>query len=502
MKRSCLVFALLLLPCVVRSFAQERNHHVKTYDAGGIAIEAGFVPDESQIILGQPLFITFTVINRTDKPFTFFVGGDNRGSVRPNSFHITAVDAQGQAVTDPYSYRHFGGHWRSIALKTAQCYTERLYLGYWCAFEKPGVYAVTCKRILENHGRGPTRSAVPIVTHFKLRIAPFDPGSMRKIIEGLGNKLLHEHKQPAFEPKPDVDFKLQREQFKNLLKERKQKTYEAALSLAAIPDEQVIPYLAVVAQDTRHNEPAMLAAISGLAQFSSNEAADILIEGLRHTGNSVRDPSAHALRKMKRLDRAVMLFLKELAADSPMTRAVACRALGSTKDQRALAPLIKSLNDEDVTVRRAAASALGPLGYKKAIRPLRKHTKADDMTIRVATARSLQLLGEPLQPEWLTPVLRTSTDINNQNFHEAIRLIRLYGGERAAPALISCLNFDDPSPKNSHNMFLILAIHHSPGGPQYYYKFHSDPNTDGTPEQIEENRKILAELRKWLQEKH
>ena len=124
------------------------------------------------------------------------------------------------------------------------------------------------------------------------------------------------------------------------------------------------------------------------------------------------------------------------------------------------------------------------------------------MTIRVATARSLQLLGEPLQPEWLTPVLRTSTDINNQNFHEAIRLIRLYGGERAAPALISCLNFDDPSPRNSHNMFLILAIHHSPGGPQYYYKFHSDPNTDGTPEQIEENRKILAELRKWLQEKH
>ena len=53
---------------------------------------------------------------------------------------------------------------------------------------------------------------------------------------------------------------------------------------------------------------------------------------------------------------------------------------------------------------------------------------------------------------------------------------------------------------DTRNTFLILAIHHSPGGPQYHYKFHSDPNSDGTPEQIEENRRILAALRKWMQE--
>jgi len=149
----------------------------------------------------------------------------------------------------------------------------------------------------------------------------------------------------------------------------------------------------------------------------------------------------------------------------------------------ALSPLITTMEDPKPSVQHAAAIALGPLGYKEAIQPLMKHLKDDDMGMRVAVVKGLRLLGE-FKVEWLTPVIKANTDINDQSFHEAIRLIRLYGGEDAACALVSCLKFVDPSPRNTYNMFLILAIEHSPNGPKYYYQFHSDPNTDGTPEQM------------------
>ena len=68
MKRLPLVCGLLLLTCLARSSGAEEGHRTKTYEAGGVAIEAGFVPDETQIILGQPLFITFTrAVRQTTK---------------------------------------------------------------------------------------------------------------------------------------------------------------------------------------------------------------------------------------------------------------------------------------------------------------------------------------------------------------------------------------------------------------------------------------------------
>ncbi len=145
---------------------------MKGYDADGGAIEAGFVPDETNIMLGQSLFITFTVINRTEKPYGFEVGGDNRGSVRHNSFRVTAAGADGQAVRDPYSYDNFGGFGGNIVLRPGQAYMERLNLGYWCTFQKPGVYTVTCERALRDEIGKSKNPNAPVKTSFELRITP------------------------------------------------------------------------------------------------------------------------------------------------------------------------------------------------------------------------------------------------------------------------------------------------------------------------------------------
>jgi HEAT repeat protein len=473
MKRLHLVFGLLLLTCLARSSGAEEGRRIKTYEASGVAIEAGFVPDETQIILGQPLFITFTVTTRSKKSYRFFVGGDNRGSVRHNNFRITATDAHGKPVKDPYSYNNFGGFGKNVVLERGQNYSERLFLGHWCAFDRPGLYTVTCKRILKDYGEKPRHEAVPVTSSFELTIVPFEAKQMRDVITGLGKKLRDGKEQDLC---------------------------EASLALAAIADEQVIPHLALSL--SRGDYQNKLPAIRGLAQFPSDAAADALLIALKDPDHAVRDAGGDALRKIERLDQALQSLLPDLRHKSPSVRARTAQALGTTKAKGAFDALLKATHDSEPAVRHAAAIGLGTLGHKEALQPLEGYLEDKDMGMRVAASKGLRALGEPLQPEWLTPVIRTVSDLNDQNFHEAIRLIRLYGGEEAAPALVSCLNFDDPSPRNSRNMFLLLAIHHSPGGPQYYYKFHSDPNTDGTPEQIEKNRQILAELRKWLQEKH
>lgn len=470
--RLALRSGLLLLACLGCALGAEEVRLTKVYQADGASIEAGFVPDQSQIILGQPVFITFTVANRSEKPYSFFVGGDNRGSVRHNNFRITAVDADGKPVKDPYSYQHHGGKGNDVTLAKGQTYTERLFLGHWCALERPGEYAVTCQRKLGDIGQGQKSPPVEVVTDFRLKILPYDRQAIRKVIADLGKKADEENKQTL---------------------------YEAALGLSQIADEEVIPHLAaLVAKGDYVNK---VPAVAGLARFVTDAAADALLPALRDSDQVVRQAAGDALARIKKTDRDADALLKELADESGAQRALAARALGATKSRRALEPLVKAMDDPESQVRCAAAEALGALGEKDAIAALKQYLRDPDMAMRVAAVKGLQGLGEPLDVDCLVSVIRGAVSVNDQSFHEAIRLVRLYGGERAARALASCLKFDDASARSSYNVYLILAIEYSPNGKKYYEKYKHDPNQDGTPDEIANNRRILDALESWVKEK-
>lgn len=468
----------LLLICFALSCSTdstEKQNNAELYEAGGCSIEAGFAPDNSQIILGQHLFITFTVSNRSEKAFRFFVGGDNRGSVRHNNFRITAVSANGDTVKDPYSYQNFGGMGNFVVLEYGESYSERLFLGHWCAFEDTGTYTVTCNRVLEDFGEDQRKVEVSITDSFDLSITPYDAGRMRDVIAGWGDKIRDGN---------DVDIS------------------EASIALATIADEQVIPYLAMSLSSSRGDTRGKLAAIQRLARFQSKAAVDALLLALKSPDHGVRERGGEALKNIGKLDYALQRLLPDIKSQSDSVRALTARALGATRARGAFDALLEATHDSGPSVRYSAAEGLGALGYQEAIRPLKNYLEDSDFGMRIAAAKGLHALGEPLDPDWLTPVIRGTKGVNDQKFHEAIRLIRLYGGERAAPALVSCLDFDDPSPGNSRNSFLITAIHYSPDGPKYDDEFYRNPGRDGTPEQIKENSRILGELKEWLKDKN
>ncbi|MCK4627098.1 MAG: HEAT repeat domain-containing protein, partial [Phycisphaerae bacterium] len=449
--------------------ASEIVPHVRYYQVKGHTLLAGFVSDKVRCILGEPVFVTFFVRNLSDKPYVFFVGGASRGSVRDNNFRITAVDGAGKPVKDPHSYRHFGGRGGDVKLKPSQVHTDRLYLGHWCAFDRPGEYKVTCKRILNKHRTN--QATVAIEANFTLKVLPANTKQMREVIAELGRKLRRGDKQ-------------------NL--------YEATLALAAIHNEQVVPHLAASLKRTGWRHKGV--AVQALSRFSTDSAAEALCVALKDPDHHLGAAAGKALKQMNKTDFAVDRLLVEFKKGTGADRAAIARALGWTRARRTTKTLVAALADKDAAVRAAAAEAIGALGDWGQIKTLKACLKDKDMGLRVAAVKGLRALEQPIQVEWLTSVIRSAANLNDQSFHEAIRLIRMYGKDRAAPALVSCLKFEDPSPRNSYNMFLILAIEHSPGGPKYYYKYHSNPDANVNLQHLEENRQILVALKAWLTE--
>ena len=476
------------------SVAGEAQPFTRVYEAEGFKIEAGFVPEDTEIILGQPLLATFVVTNRSEKPYTFSTGGAYRGSVRDNNFRITATNAKGQPVRDPHSYMNFGGIGGSEELESGDTYTKRLYLGLWCAFDEPGEYAVTCERSLSHFPA--------ITTTFKLVVAPYDRERMQKAIAALGRRVRETEVPDGKElhdlvakQHPELEGKRLQLIERKLRGERQEALTEATRALAAIQDDGVIPHLAAsLAKGSFANQ---IPAIEGLSRFPTDASATALRLALSSPDHAVREAAGRALQQVQKTDGAVDALLKDLSAEEAPRRAVAARALGATGSRRALEPLIAALKDTDASVREQAAEAIGALGRPEGIPMLQQLLMGEDLPLRVAAAKGLLALKQPLPVDRLTPVVRGS-GVNDHHFHEAIRVTRLYGGPQAASALVSCVRLDDPSVRNSYNMYLILAIESCPGGPKHYYQWHSDPNTDGTAQQVEGNRKILAELKAWL----
>jgi hypothetical protein len=58
--------------------------------------------DEPRYYLGENFLGHFIVENVGTKPFSISVGGDYRGAARATRFKVSAVDADGKPVVDPY----------------------------------------------------------------------------------------------------------------------------------------------------------------------------------------------------------------------------------------------------------------------------------------------------------------------------------------------------------------------------------------------------------------
>jgi HEAT repeat protein len=435
---------------------------LRDYSTNDVLITAGFIPDSSRIIVGEPIFLTFVVSNRAEMPFQFC-------RVNTEIFSFTATNASGKSARHLFLHGMDGnGFDSSVKVESGKPFVSRLFLNGWCEFDEPGDYTVTCRC---KFGRCFTQTnsfdslKQPIVTVFKLTVLPSNPKRITEIINEWATVI-----------------------------ETNGPLGEAAQALAEFDDPRIIPPFAALVEKDANN----YFAVNALARFTNEAAADALAVVLKSGEDYEAGVAKTAITKSHQADRIARSFLPELTNTDANVRIQNARAVSWTGSELAFAPLCALLQDETNTVRYAAAEAIGRLGDARSFAVLTNCLSDSDFALRIAAVNGLRALGLSVEPAWVKPMILSGGE-NIRTYYEAIDLLRMYGGDKAAPGLASCLRFDDPSVRHPYNFRLMLALEFSPNGPKYFYKWTCDQNRDGTQEEIAENRQILSEVKAWLE---
>ena len=450
--KTCLSGFLLVMSALGLA---EAATYLNDYETNQVALTAGFIPDTTRIIVGEPFFLTFVLSNRAAQPFQF-------QHVRTEIFHITATNAAGAPARNlQYHMMDGNGFSSSVNVLPGKTHSQRIF-NDWCAFDQPGDYTVTCRCQFWHFTNRAYALDQPIVTRFNLTVLPSESNRLAEVIAAWGSSM-----------------------------ETNGSREESVQALAAIPDPRTIPYLAAAVAKS----PDYI-AVHALARFTNEAAADALTVALQTGEDYVAQNAGNALCRMGQSDRAARRLLPDLTNADAAVRRQTARALSWTGSELAFAPLCARLESDTNFVRYAAAEAVGQLGDPRSFAVLTNCLSDSDFALRLAAVKGLRALGKPMRAAWLTPIILAGGE-NIRTFYDAIDLLRIFGGDQAAPGLASCLHFDDPSVRHGYNMRLVLALEFSPNGPKYYYKWHHDPNRDGTSQELADNRQILLELKAW-----
>ena len=337
------------------SSPRDSSGEAKSYSTVLGSVEVALRPDKPEVMLGEPVYLSFTVRNLSDNDLQSLQGGDYRNRFgRPESYSVAVVDGQGQALPVLDAGPSFGGIMGPQKIPAKGTWTRRLFLPHWATLAAAGDYTVTCKTVLKlskhtpgkwDHNEKTTDINVEVKTPFK--VVPTDQKRMGELIEALGDRMLGSNS--------DVSD-------------------EATRSLGWIDDERVIPFFSkAVATD---NYSLRFAALDALAKFKSDDALQGIKTGLATQASDMR---AHATTDA----------LAGQLADN--IRHSAAIALSRSPNPEATKLLLSLWQDPYYAVRIDVLHALGKMDSADSLELLRKMTNDTNETVRNEAQRYLRL---------------------------------------------------------------------------------------------------------------
>jgi HEAT repeat protein len=446
----------------IEAISLRRRPHLKYYAAPGTTLRAGFVPAKAQLVQGEPLEVTFTVENLGPKEFQFLFGCDTRGKGRHDRFKI-AVTTGGKLLPDPRErFGNFGGLGCFQTLKPGQTFTNTIDLTHFRTIDAAGVYTVSCRFAFDEPGVVKKGLAKPVVESlFHLTILERTPERVAYVLDELVAKA-----QSA-----------------------KDRDLAAVLALIArFGQNDAVGRLVRLAEKGPVSQRA--AALATLGQVPTDASLKATVKGLKDADPIIRAAAAGALGAMRQ-PRAVEALLAALPGEKPPVADAVLVALGTSRSERALAALVRTLGQDTPMLKPAAVTALVAHGSPGAVAALQKQVQTSDLSLRYRVILALaEKLGQPMKTDWLLPLLmRRALD---SEWLDTLRLLRMYGGERAIPALLSGLDFE--APWSGRNWWILHQVAACPKAPAIAYTH--DPNREGTPAEVEQNRRTLAALKK------
>jgi hypothetical protein len=348
---------LFMLPMIVAGVAPVAV--IATPDkVAGVKLDVTAVPENLEIMLGEPSYVSFKVANQSDRDLRIMVGGDYRNRLgRPDSFKVEVVGADGKKVPQPDAGFDMGGITSAQKLPAQGEYVFRLFLPDWATFEKPGQYTLTIRRKLElvpDDGMDAFRrkaEAIDVTTTATITVVATDPAKLGKMIARLGDKMLDRTDSAEAE--------------------------RAEKMLAAIHDERVIPHFAALAEKP-HSSPRF-AACAPLGRYKNDEAFEALKKLAKTTGADIRSS-------------ATTLELAESSADG--VRHAAVHAIAGSPHPRAIAFLWTFADDRYYGVRLTVLHKAAELKTPEARAIIQEMTSDAHVTVCNEAIRYLKKLAK------------------------------------------------------------------------------------------------------------
>ena len=330
----------------------------KSYTTALGNIEVALVPDNHEVMVGEPVYLSFTVRNLSDSDLQSVQGGDYRNRFgRPESYAVTVADRNGEALPVLDAGPSFGGIMGPQKIPAKGTWVRRLFLPHWVKLAAAGDYTVTCKMVLKlgrhtpgnwDHNEKTTDTKVEVST--PLKVVPTDRKRLGELIEALGDRMLDRNSDASD---------------------------EATRSLAWIDDERVIPFFnKAVATD---NYSLRFAALDALAKFRSDDALRGIKTGLATQASDMR---AHATTDA---------LAGQLADNIRHSAAV---ALSRSPNPEASKLLLSLWQDPYYAVRIDVLHALGRMDSEESLDLLRKMSTDTNETVRNEALRYLKLRTE------------------------------------------------------------------------------------------------------------
>ena len=189
----------------------------------------------------------------------------------------------------------------------------------------------------------------------------------------------------------------------------------AAISFPVSADN-IENYVAALNDSDAHTR---LLAVAALGSMGDPRAIDPIIDSMKKYRDFSSDfVNMMSLIKLGKTEIDSMLLL--LKNEDSQARVIAALALGSSKDERAVAPLEQSLTDSNNNVREASALALGVIGDPQAVDALILALEDKDLQVRGFAAVALGSIGDEKAKE---PLLKAvDANANNSDVQAAAEL--------------------------------------------------------------------------------
>jgi len=421
MRNALLIVTALCLVCVAHAEIRDQLgtvdedrfiQYAEKYEYQGVPILAGFVPNKTDYVAGEPIFLTFVVKNVGDKP----VECPTYGSSQKLSicYSIKAWNEKGQPVDQPKGGGG-SGVGSGVTLKPQEAYADAILLSNQLAPLKPGKYTLECRRYMERQ----SRPFPKVITRLSLVVGKTDSQVIGDAITRLG-KLIR-----AEPPKDEASAQ--------------QILVIASQALSSIEDSRTVPYLL---ESLRCGGPWNWPyAIEGLAKYPSPGLVGVFEE---------------------------LLTCPEYSD----VRSEAISALGSFKCPEAVELLVGLLDEAETWIKRYIVISLGKMEDRSVIPRLQALRDDKDPVLAVYAIQALEGLGEVPELSWYEPILASG---NQGAAGDAVRSIAKRFGKEVLPYLAGKLNLHDPGKHNLLNYTLVREIARTSGEQfEYLFDFQND----------------------------